>query len=192
VISTLSPNSTRHFVRLSVATIFLASALSLSISAAPALAAAPTPCWQQVMNQWYQGEIKSIFPLDCYQQAIKHLPTDIQVYSSARDDINRALQAAIAYDNKKKAQAQPQTTTSSAATTPTTTTKAIAVPVIHTHGPGSAPPASAPTILNSASPGGATSFPLPLLILGGLAIVLVAAGGIGLLIRRRQSGPGPA
>jgi hypothetical protein len=43
-------------------------------------------------------------------------------------------------------------------------------------------------ILNSASPGGATSFPLPLLILGGLAILLVAAGGIGLIIRRRQGG----
>ena len=64
--------------------------------------------------------------------------------------------------------------------------------MIKTHGPGYGRPSSAPTILNSASPGGATSFPLPLLILGGLAILLVAAGGIGLLIRRRQSGaPGP-
>jgi hypothetical protein len=37
------------------------------------------------------------------------------------------------------------------------------------------------------SPGGADSFPLPLLILGGLALVLVAAGGIGLLVRRWQA-----
>ncbi|HWB23743.1 MAG TPA: hypothetical protein VG652_12760 [Gaiellaceae bacterium] len=191
MISAPSPHWTKHFVKLAAATIFVAAVLSISAAPALARAAAPTPCWQQVMNQWYQGEIKSIFPLDCYHEAIKHLPTDIQVYSSARDDINKALQAAIAYDNAKAAAAKPQTTTSSVST-PTTTTKTLAVPVIHTHGPGSAPPASATPILNSASPGGATSFPLPLLILGGLAIVLVAAGGVGLLIRRRQSGPGPA
>jgi hypothetical protein len=146
------------------------------------------------MNQWYQGEIKTIFPLDCYHQAISHLPTDIQVYSSARDDITKALQAAVAYDARVKAAAlaAQQTTTSS---TTTTKAKAIVVPVIKTHGPGTGGTSSLPNIINSASPGGASSFPLPLLILGGLAILLVAAGGIGLLIRRRQSGgpgPGPA
>ncbi len=158
--------------------------------AGPASAASPTPCWQLLMNQWYAGEIKTIFPLDCYHEAIKHLPTDIQVYSSARDDITKALQAAIAYDSKVKAAAlaAQQTTTSSATTT--TTAAKPKVPVIKTHGPGTPTASSAPSILNSASPGGATSFPLPLLILGGLAILLVAAGGIGLLIRRRQ-GPGP-
>lgn len=176
----------------------LTVALALPIAApATALAASPkTPCWQLVMNQWYAGEIKTIFQLSCYQQAIKHLPTDIQVYSSARDDITRALQTAIAYDNRQKAAAAAAA--KAAAAHPSSSTvvvkkKVIAVPVVHTHGPGSTPQASAPEILNSASPGGATSFPLPLVILGGLAIVLVAAGGIGLLIRRRQGGgPGPA
>jgi len=161
---------------------FVAFALLLPFSA-PASAASPTPCWQLLMNQWYQGEIKTIFPLDCYHQAIKHLPTDIQVYSSARDDITKALQAAIAYDGRVKAAAQ----TTSGATKPAKPK----VPIIKTHGPGTGATSSAPKILNSASPGGATSFPLPLLILGGLAILLVAAGGVGLLIRRRQSGGGP-
>ncbi len=174
----------------------LAVALLLPVSA-PALAASSTaPCWQLLMNQWYQGEIKSIFPLDCYHQAIKHLPTDIQVYSSARDDITRALQAAITYDAKLKAAAAAasQTTTSSSAA-PTTTT-AVAkpkIPIVKTHGPGSGGNGAIPFAINSASPGGTTSFPLPLIILGGLAILLVAAGGVGLLIRRRQSGgPGSA
>jgi hypothetical protein len=174
---------------------FIAFALLLPFSA-PASAASPTPCWQQLMNQWYQGEIKTIFPLDCYHQAIKHLPTDIQVYSSARDDITNALQAAISYDNRVKAAklAAEQTTTSSSGA-PKTPVK-LAIPIIKTHGPGTPAKTSASTILNSASPGGSTSFPLPLLILGGLAILLVAAGGVGLLIRRRQgggpgAGPGP-
>jgi hypothetical protein len=173
---------------------FIAFALLLPFSApasASASAASATPCWQLVMNQWYQGEIKSIFPLDCYHQAISHLPTDIQVYSSAREDITKALQAAVAYDARLKAASQ--TTTSAGATT--TTPKKPVVPIIKTHGPGTGGASSLPNIINSASPGGASSFPLPLLILGGLAILLVAAGGIGLLIRRRQSGgpgPGPA
>jgi len=166
---------------------FITIAFLLPFSA-PASAASPAPCWQLLMNQWYQGEIKTIFPLDCYHQAIQHLPTDIQVYSSARDDITKALQAAVSYDSRLKAASQ--TTTGA-----TTTTPKPKPPVIKTHGPGTPSASSAPAILNSASPGGASSFPLPLLILGGLAILLVAAGGIGLLIRRRQGGgpgPGPA
>jgi hypothetical protein len=175
------------------ALLVLSAALVVPFSA-PALAAAktPTPCWQLLMNQWYSGEIKTIFPLDCYHQAIQHLPTDIQVYSSARDDITRALQAAVAYDAAQKAASQTTTSQTTTTSTPpaTTTTKHIVVPIIKTHGPGSGGAAAIPLALNSASPGGTTSFPLPLIILGVLAILLVAAGGIGLLIRRRQ-GPGP-
>ena len=88
--------------------LFIAFALLLPFSALGQRerdAASATPCWQLLMNQWYQGEIKTIFPLDCYHQAIQHLPTDIQVYSSARDDITKALQAAVAYDTRVKAAA---------------------------------------------------------------------------------------
>ena len=149
-----------------------------------------TPCWQLVMNQWYQGAIKTVFPIDCYQQAIQHLPTDIRVYSSARDDITRARNAAIAYNQQ---QAAATAAAGSGTTTSGTTTTKIKQPVIKTHGPDRSPMAPSSDILNSASPGGATSFPLPLIILGGLAILLVAAGGIGLIIRRQQGrGPGTA
>jgi hypothetical protein len=167
-----------------VAVVFL-----LPISAPALAASSTTPCWQLVMNQWYEGEIKSIFPLDCYHQAIQHLPTDIQVYSSARQDITAALQAAISYDSRLKA-ATKHTATASGGTTTTATKPKI--PIIKTHGPGSSGNAPIASAINSASPGGSTSFPLPLLILGGLAILLIAAGGVGLVIRRRQSGgPGP-
>jgi hypothetical protein len=183
----------RSLFKRGAAVVFLAIALLLPISAPAVASSSTTPCWQLVMNQWYQGEIKSIFPLDCYHQAIQHLPTDIQVYSSARQDITTALQAAISYDAKLKAATQTTTTASGGATTSTTASKKPPIPIIKTHGPGSGGNGAIPSAINSASPGGSTSFPLPLLILGGLAILLVAAGGIGLLIRRRQSGgPGPA
>ena len=167
----------------------VAFALLLPLSAPASAASTTAPCWQLLMNQWYQGEIKTIFPLDCYHQAIKHLPTDVEVYSSARDDITRALQAAIAYDAAQKAAAVTTTTSTSPSATTTTKPKPVTVPIVKTHGPGSSTSGVIPIAINSSSPGGATSFPLPLLILGGLAILLVAAGGIGLYLRRRQ-GPG--
>ena len=43
----------------------------------------------------------------------------------------------------------------------------------------------------SGSHSGATSFPLPLLILGGLALFLLAAGVVGLIVRRMQGRGGP-
>lgn len=183
----------RNVLKHGAGVLVLAVVFLLPISAPAIAASSATPCWQLVMNQWYEGEIKSIFPLDCYHQAIQHLPTDIQVYSSARQDITAALQAAISYDSKLKA--ATETTTSSSGTPATTTTAKPKIPIIKTHGPGSGGTAPIASAINSASPGGSTSFPLPLLILGGLAILLIAAGGVGLYIRRRQTGgagPGPA
>jgi hypothetical protein len=52
----------------------------------------------------------------------------------------------------------------------------------------------APTTTTTAAAGsshGSSSLPLPLLVLGGLALVMLAAGGIGLLWQRRRPG-GPA
>ena len=47
-------------------------------------------------------------------------------------------------------------------------------------------------VANKLDPGSADSLPVPLLVLGGLALVLIAAGGGGLAVKRlraRRSGP---
>src|SRR5437764_13995998 len=62
------------------------------VRAAPASAA--TPCWKALLNDWYDGRIDGTYPRHCYQDALKHLPPDVETYSSARDDIERALQSA--------------------------------------------------------------------------------------------------
>jgi hypothetical protein len=56
---------------------------------------------------------------------------------------------------------------------------------------------TATTAADAADTSGPSSLPIPLLILGGLALLLLAAGGVGYLSRRaqarRDSGPpGPA
>jgi len=155
---------------------------SAAVFSAPAPAA--TPCWKLLLNDWYDGTINNIYPIPCYHQAIAHLPTDVQVYSSARDDITRALQQAIRAQHKthktvtsvEPGATQPGRTTSTSTEPATTTKKKKRGPI--------------GTALRDITPGGADSFPLPLLILGLLAILLVLAGIGGMLWRRYQGPPG--
>ncbi|MFN2467949.1 MAG: hypothetical protein ABR521_07475, partial [Gaiellaceae bacterium] len=73
----------------------LAGLALLGGSAAPAAAAAP--CWRTVINDWLDGKIDGRYPVACYREAIDHLGDleDLDQYSSAREDINRALQVRI-------------------------------------------------------------------------------------------------
>src|SRR5262249_14982861 len=90
--------------------------------------------------------------------------------------------------------AEPATTeqtTTAAETTPATpppaeptTTQEQAVPPATTTSPGRTKPKGVARALDKLNPGDADSFPLPLLILGALAILLVAAGLIGMIWRR--------
>ena len=59
-------------------------------------ASAATPCWKQVINDWYDNEqIDGKYPIHCYREALKQLPPDLQNYSPIGDDINAAMLAAI-------------------------------------------------------------------------------------------------
>jgi hypothetical protein len=164
----------------------LASVALLSAVAQPARAAsARTPCWKVLLNDWYDGRIDGSYPRHCYNDALHHLPADVSTYSSAREDIQRALQSAIAKQKKAGQKGGPNTIVppagpgkanggSGGGTTTTGPDK----------GTGSA---SGP--LDSGSP---SSLPTPLLVLGGLALLLVAAGGAGLVAKRiqaRRQGP---
>jgi hypothetical protein len=178
-------------------------------------ASGATPCWKRLLNDWYDGRIDNVYPISCYQQTLNHLPEDISVYSSAREDIQRALQSARAELKKNQKPAGPSalvpaqptstpppTTTTTAApatTTPggkkTTTTTPAAGSGGGTGGgtssPGRKPPAGLPGVAQQLNPSSPSSLPVPLLVLGGLALLLVAAGGVGLVVKRTQGrGPG--
>ncbi len=137
------------------------------------------------MADWYDGTINNVYPLACYHQAIAHLPSDIAIYSSAKDDIPRALAAAIKHEKKipKEHTALP----SVSAVGP------LAISSVQIKDGGKAPTQAKglSKAINKITPGNPNSFPLPLLILGALAILLIAAGGIGMLVRRFQDGDGP-
>src|SRR5205814_3536279 len=74
-----------------------------SASAAPAATSKATnTCWLDVVNDWldHNGQIRGSYPIPCYTQAIQHLDSypDIKEYSTASDDIHRALLAALRQD----------------------------------------------------------------------------------------------
>ena len=68
-------------------------------AAAPAASQTPTnKCWLDVINDWADNnQVDKIYAIPCYTQAIQHLSAypDIAGYSSAADDIHRAMLAVI-------------------------------------------------------------------------------------------------
>ncbi len=57
----------------------------------PSSSRGATPCWQTVVTDWSDGRIDGTYPIACYRHALRALPEDIRLYSSAVDDIKRAL-----------------------------------------------------------------------------------------------------
>jgi hypothetical protein len=86
-------------------TILIALAAGLALAMfLPGRAAAATPCWKKVLNDWSNSRPIGVYPLHCYRDAIKNLPEDARDYSNAADVINAALQAQIAQRNVRTPQ----------------------------------------------------------------------------------------
>jgi hypothetical protein len=169
------------------------AALSLVAAVArPVPASAATPCWKALLNDWYDGRIDNTYPLHCYSDALKHLPADVQTYSSAHDDILRALQNAKAELRKNGTKITPNTPVPPAGKPPTKTTgngkNGTTTSSTTTQPPGGRKPPGGglPSAVDSVNHSGPSSVPLPLIVLGALALLLIAAGGVGLIAKRRQ------
>ncbi len=160
----------------------------LAISAS---ASAAVPCRDRIFNDWYHdGRIASSYPASCYRDALKHIPADARIYSSLSTDIKAALLASLHRQQGKPAPKEvghglkamqssssngqlvslgnstphdpaPGTAASSSGTSGTSATAASATGVADT----------------SSSP------PLPILVLGGIALALAAAGAVGTGVR---------
>ena len=177
----------KHLLRLAVVSLAIAGALVQASGAAAA-----TPCWKSLLNDWYDGRIDKSYAIHCYQDALHHLPADVQTYSSAHDDILRALQSAVAKQKKAGHSVGPNTllpppvgSSGSGSQNGTTTTggstTTTATPV------GRKPEGGLSGLADKLNPASADSLPVPLLVLGALAILLVAAGAAGLVAKQIQA-----
>ncbi|HWL33824.1 MAG TPA: hypothetical protein VNP89_09495 [Gaiellaceae bacterium] len=164
--------------------VLLAAFVAMLAVSAPAGAA--QSCGRAVIDDWYDnGRVDGTYALHCYDDAIEILPRDVRDYSSAKDDIQRALQAAKRGEAAPPARTDP--TPNDAPTDPddpnTDTTDTTGTPPANDpDDPPTDTLAAAPTDTESAS-----SIPIPLLILAGLALLLVAGGSAGYVIRRVQA-----
>jgi hypothetical protein len=135
----------------------LALAASLFVTALLAGPAAASPCGNRVLKDWSgNSRIDGTYPLHCYQDAIDALPSDLRDYSDALDVIGRAFRAAGG--------------------------RSLAI----SEKPGKNQQVSEldpGTVSDASSP---SSLPIPLLVLGGVALALLAAGGAGYVARRRR------
>lgn len=183
-------------------TILLAALLAAVAAAVSAPAAQASPaalqqatssCWLDVINDWLDNnQVDGLYNVACYTQAIQHLNSlpDVKGYSSAIDDIHRALLAALHQEHGDGPGGSLGGGGDNSSSGPSSGP-----------GGGSGPsnPSSGPTSGSKAPFGGtasATSVPLPLIVLGGLAVLLaLAALGTWLARRyqgRKPSGPRPA
>jgi hypothetical protein len=158
-------------------------------------ASAAAPCWKSLLNDWYDGRIDKTYAPQCYRDAIKHLPPDVAVYSNAKDDLKRALQNVLA----GKPPNQGIGGSSSSGGTGTGTTRGGSRTDTTATGTGTEHGSGADTIGRDTSTDGpvvgalkngsksADSIPIPLLVLGGLALLLIAAGAAGVVAKRLQA-----
>jgi hypothetical protein len=143
---------------------------ALTVTAPPA--SAQTACWKQIIDDWVNdGAIEGVYPLHCYGEAIKHVPNDLAQYTGIIDDITAARQQAA---------------------------RGVRTTQAHNPPSSSEPTSNDPSggVYNQAidklGPTNSDSLPLPLLILAGLALIMVAAGGAGLATRHLRARKTPA
>ena len=151
----------------------------LAVLAVASPAGAAESCGRQVIDDWYDnGRVDGTYALHCYDDAIEILPRDVRDYSSAKDDIQRALQ------NRKRGEPAPPATTDP---TPTDTGTETTETTGGLPSDGSDDPPTETTAGAPVDPESASSVPIPLLILAGLALLLIIGGSAGYVIRRVQA-----
>ena len=171
------PRSLRPLILVAAA---LAIGAALGTTAQPAQARSLSICSKALVHDWLvDGRVDKTYPVHCYREALKTIPEDQLVYGTLRDDLNRALQNTIRKNNGHVNSDTP-------------------VPGFLALGGGGSDGGDGPGgtggsggvfhwLAHTLGPNTADSVPVPLLVLGGLALALMAAAGISFATRRMQA-----
>jgi hypothetical protein len=135
-------------------------------------------CSAALIHDWYvDGRIDKTYPVRCYREALSDIPEDQIVYGTLREDLTRALQSVI---RSHGGNVDPDTPVPPAASS-------------SGGGDGSGGGSSGGSdgffgwLASTLGPETAESVPVPLLVLAGLALALMAAAGISFVARRVQA-----
>lgn len=177
---THSPHTTRTASALA-ALLTLAAAIAVALSLSGSATAA-TPCGKKILADWYDnGRIDRLYPLHCYEEAVDMIPPDIADYVDAQDVIERALQAAVG--GHLAPGGKDPTPGGSNGKGGRSVDGGSPVSTGGDSGDGTGGGTAAPPV-DTSSP---SSVPIPLLVLGGMSLALLAAGGLGYASRRRNA-----
>lgn len=158
--------------------LILAFMAALSACAFGVGTAQASTCSKALIRDWYvDGRIDKTYPVHCYREALKDIPEDQIVYGTLRDDLNRAL---FLVTRDHPGGVGPNTMVPGAG------------------GDGPDDPSGGATggnhddgffgwVAKKFGPSTADSVPVPLLILGGLALALIAAAAVSFFARRMQA-----
>jgi hypothetical protein len=142
--------------------------LLLAVAAAafvmPATAGAAN-CGTAVLKDWADGKLDHAYPVRCYQAALDAMPEDMRSYTSAPDDIKRALLARLRASRTHHGELRGRSR-QAAATPRTTAREALSAAGVTTR---------------------ATGIPLPLVVIAAVGFLLLLAGSAGLLNRRLRA-----
>jgi hypothetical protein len=134
-------------------------------------------CSAALIHDWYvDGRIDHTYQVHCYREALDSIPEDQIIYGTLREDLTRALQSAIRQHDGNVSGGTP---------------------VVPPGGGGPSDPSSGAAndknegwitrVARKLGPDTADSIPVPLLVLGGLALLLMAAAGVSFITRRVQA-----
>ena len=85
--------------------------------------AAAETCGEKVINDWAEDfRVDGTYALHCYDDAIEALPRDVRDYSSAKEDIERAMQKVMRENVEPPPPGGPDDPTSTGVDDPTDTT----------------------------------------------------------------------
>jgi hypothetical protein len=160
--------------------------LAVAASALAALAlpssALASRCGDQVLQDWADnGRIDRVYELQCYRDALDSIPADIEDYTNAHEIISRALAQAASSNGEPGDPTDPSTDGTGGGGTgnddPSQPGREPSGPVL--------PPEGGPDVTPTVDGSAASSVPIPLLLLAAMSLLLLGAGGLGYLSRRR-------
>jgi hypothetical protein len=144
----------------------------LTLFVGSAGAARAVPCWKLIQNDAYDRHIDGTYSVRCYREAIERVPGDSLIYGELRQELTQAMLDAIRSLRRKGLAVRANTQL------PGTNDRARAGGQNH---------GFFAEIARKIGPGNATSLPLPLLVLGGLGLLLVVSACTSFTARRLGS-----
>ncbi len=155
-------------------------------------ASALADCGTNVIDDYLKdGTISGNYSPACYKSALRQIPTDADIYTDVRASINAAMNAggsgsggtqnATNTPGTTTTEPKPETTDAGTTTEAGTTTGEF-LPVA----PGTTDAGLVGEALKDIGPKHADEVPMPVIILGGLAALLILGGAGGLIAQRRS------